>query len=220
MQASGLALMGTGTATGENRAIEAAQKAISSPLLEGMDIRGAKAMLVNITASSNLLMHEVEDGMATIQDAAGEDVNVIFGLVEKEEMKDYLSFTVIATGFDTGKANTRPVQTEKQVENVHVPQTGIGSFNAAPAPVKPVSIPQFPMETINRIDDLNTPSYIRDQFNSTYGTDTQTSDQKAYDFKESKQDNVQTLKFKSNPNSVAKEDDEDQSASFLRMIMD
>ncbi|MGE5682205.1 MAG: cell division protein FtsZ, partial [Bacillota bacterium] len=103
MSQSGEALMGCGIASGENRAIEAAQKAISSPLLEGVSIKGAKNILLNVTGSSSLTMHEIDEGNKVIYDAAGEEANVIFGWVNKEEMNEYVSYTVIATGFETGK---------------------------------------------------------------------------------------------------------------------
>lgn len=103
MNQSGVAIMGCGIAAGENRAIEAAQKAISSPLLEGMSIKGAKSLLLNITGSANLSMNEVHEGSNIIFQAAGEETNVIFGCVQKEEMNDHVSFTVIATGFDSGE---------------------------------------------------------------------------------------------------------------------
>jgi cell division protein FtsZ len=100
MNQSGEALMGCGIASGENRAIEAAQKAISSPLLEGINIKGAKSVLLNVTGSSNLTMQEINEGNNVIFEAAGEEANVIFGCVRKEEMNDYVSYTVIATGFE------------------------------------------------------------------------------------------------------------------------
>lgn len=99
MNQSGEALMGCGIASGEHRSSEAAQKAISSPLLEGVNIKGAKNILLNVTASSNLTMKEINEGNQIIYDAAGEEANVIFGLVQKEEMNEYVSYTVIATGF-------------------------------------------------------------------------------------------------------------------------
>lgn len=104
MNQSGDALMGCGIASGENRAIEAAQKAISSPLLDGVNIKGAKSILLNVTGSSNMSIQEVNEGNNVIFDAAGEDANVIFGCVKREEMNDYVSYTVIATGFDKPKA--------------------------------------------------------------------------------------------------------------------
>ena len=103
MNQSGEALMGCGIASGENRAIEAAQKAISSPLLEGINIKGAKSVLLNVTGSSNLTMQEINEGNNVIFEAAGDEANVIFGCVRKEEMNDYVSYTVIATGFDSGR---------------------------------------------------------------------------------------------------------------------
>ena len=99
MNASGEAIMGCGVAAGENRAIEAAQKAISSPLLEGVSIKGAKNLLLNVTGSEDLTMQEIDEGNRIIYEAAGEEANVIFGWVSKEDMNEYVSYTVIATGF-------------------------------------------------------------------------------------------------------------------------
>ncbi|RJP71463.1 MAG: cell division protein FtsZ [Ignavibacteriales bacterium] len=115
MNQSGEALMGCGIASGENRAVEAAQKAISSPLLEGVSIKGAKNILLNVTGSNSLTMQEIDDGNKVIYDAAGEEANVIFGWVCKEEMNEYVSYTVIATGFDTAKAYKKePTKITKQ----------------------------------------------------------------------------------------------------------
>ncbi len=105
MNSSGEALMGCGISSGENRAIEAAQKAISSPLLEGVNIKGAKSVLVNVTGSSSMTMQEINEGNNIIFEASGEEANVIFGVVKKEEMNDYISYTVIATGFDSARGN-------------------------------------------------------------------------------------------------------------------
>jgi cell division protein FtsZ len=95
----GMAIMGSGTASGENRAIEAAQRAIQSPLLEDMSIRGAKGVLINITGSADLALHEVNDASTLIQEEAHEDANIIFGAVIDESMGDEIRITVIATGF-------------------------------------------------------------------------------------------------------------------------
>ncbi len=99
MSEMGMAIMGSGTASGENRAIEAAQKAISSPLLEDISIRGAKGVLINITGNAELSLHEVNDAASLIQEEAHEDANIIFGAVIDESMGDELRITVIATGF-------------------------------------------------------------------------------------------------------------------------
>lgn len=100
MSEMGLALMGTGVASGENRAIEAAQRAISSPLLEDNTIHGARGILLNITGSSNMTLHEVKEAASLIQNDAHEDANIIFGTVIDDAMGDEIRLTVIATGFD------------------------------------------------------------------------------------------------------------------------
>ncbi len=100
MKETGMALMGTGAATGENRAIEAAKLAISSPLLESVSIAGARGILLNITGSSSMTLFEVNEASKMIQEEAHEDANIIFGAVIDDKMKDEIRVTVIATGFD------------------------------------------------------------------------------------------------------------------------
>ncbi len=99
MTEKGKALMGIGSGTGENRALDAAQTAISSPLLEDMDIQGAKGLLINITGSSSLTMDEIHEASSLIQSAAHEDANIIWGVVIDETMGDVITITVVATGF-------------------------------------------------------------------------------------------------------------------------
>lgn len=98
MSNKGSALMGIGIATGENRAAEAAKKAISSPLLES-SIDGAKGVLMNITGGSNLSLFEVQEAADIVASASDEEVNMIFGSVINENLKDEIIVTVIATGF-------------------------------------------------------------------------------------------------------------------------
>ena len=100
MSDMGLALMGTGTASGENRAVEAAQKAISSPLLEDNSIQGAHGVLLNITGGADMSLFEVNEASSLIQAEAHEDANIIFGTVIDENMGDEIRITVIATGFE------------------------------------------------------------------------------------------------------------------------
>lgn len=100
MDGQGMAMMGTGQASGERRALEAAQRAISSPLLEDVDIHGATGVLFNITGSTNMTLHEVNDAAVMIQEATHEEANIIFGAVIDERMEEGLRITVIATGFD------------------------------------------------------------------------------------------------------------------------
>ncbi len=99
MAGMGYAVMGTASASGAKRTIEAAQKAIASPLLEAGAIDGARGILINITGSSSLKLAEVQQACTIIQSAAHEDANIIFGAVMDEKMKDAVKITVIATGF-------------------------------------------------------------------------------------------------------------------------
>jgi len=100
MKSSGLAVMGYGIATGNNRAIEAAQKSISCPLIENQYIKGAKSIIVNVTGSNNMSMQEVNEGNNVIFDSISDSANIIFGVVNREEMKEQISYTFIATGFE------------------------------------------------------------------------------------------------------------------------
>jgi cell division protein FtsZ len=112
MSGMGYAMMGTAAARGENAAVEAARKAINSPMLEEEEMKGARAVLINITASSQLSLHEVDEACTLIQEAAqNEDVMVNFGIVLDERMGDEVKVTVIATGFSRGGA---PVQPERE----------------------------------------------------------------------------------------------------------
>ena len=99
MAERGNALMGAGVATGPNRAYEAAQSAVSSPLLDDISIAGAEALLVNVTGGESMSLHEINEAVSVVVDAAGRDANVIFGAVIDEGMGDAISITVIATGF-------------------------------------------------------------------------------------------------------------------------
>jgi cell division protein FtsZ len=103
MAGMGNALMGTGFGTGESRAVESAQDAILSPLLEDVSISGAQGVLINITGSDDLSLHEVGEAISIIYDAAGENANVIFGAVNDPAMDDKVMVTVIATGFGKTK---------------------------------------------------------------------------------------------------------------------
>ncbi|MBI1909753.1 MAG: cell division protein FtsZ [Deltaproteobacteria bacterium] len=98
----GMAVMGTGVASGENRAVEAATRAISSPLLENMSITGATGILINITGGKNLTLYEVNEAAKLIQEEADPEANIIFGSVIHEGMGDDVLVTVIATGFNKG----------------------------------------------------------------------------------------------------------------------
>ncbi|MCB1197498.1 MAG: cell division protein FtsZ [Deltaproteobacteria bacterium] len=133
MNGQGMAMMGTGEAEGQGRAKEAAQRAISSPLLEDVDISGATGVLLNITTSSSLTLHEVNDAATMIHEAAHEDANIIFGAVIDENMGQDIRLTVIATGFDRP---TERKSVQSSFERVDVQSTmNISTFT--PSEIRP-----------------------------------------------------------------------------------
>jgi len=99
MSGMGMALMGTGVAEGEHRAVEAAQRAISSPLLEDASIHGARGVLINVTGGASMSLHEVSEAAKIVQEAADPEANIIFGTVIDPKFRDSIKVTVIATGF-------------------------------------------------------------------------------------------------------------------------
>jgi cell division protein FtsZ len=120
MAGMGYAVMGTASASGAKRTIEAAQKAIASPLLEAGAIDGARGILINITGSSSLKLAEVQQACSIIQSAAHDDANIIFGAVMDEKMKDAVKITVIATGFrEAPSARHRPQETRMSFSASH-----------------------------------------------------------------------------------------------------
>jgi len=204
MNESGDALMGCGVASGENRAIEAAQKAISSPLLEGVNIKGAKSVLLNVTGSSNITMEEIYEGNNVIYQAAGEEANIIFGLVQNEEMNDYISYTVIATGFDTGTAKNTGNNTAKK---------------AFQAPTETLfSRKGFVFGNPDDIeqDDLEVPTFIRvNGAKSNFQNENAEVPKSGFNI----EPYIDAAKDKIKKQNEEAEDD-DESSSFLRMIMD
>ncbi len=111
MKGMGLAMMGTGTATGQNRAVEAAKKAISSELLENMDIKSARGVLLNVCGGPDLSLHEINDAANVIYDLSNKDAHIIVGSVIDPDMHDEIVVSVVATGF----APTIAVQAEKVI---------------------------------------------------------------------------------------------------------
>src|SRR5580692_9026709 len=107
MSGMGLAMMGTGIADGQDRAVEAARRAISSPLLEGASVNGARGVIINVTGGPDLSLVEVSEASSIVHEAADEDANIIFGAVVDPALKGKVKITVIATGFGP-QAGTRP----------------------------------------------------------------------------------------------------------------
>jgi cell division protein FtsZ len=123
MTEMGDAIMGTGYGTGAHRAIEAAQEAISSPLLDEVSISGARGVLLNITGGRDLSLHEVSEVSSVIHEAAGEEANIIFGAVVDSALEDELRVTVIATGIggaDQPARETRPDAASERVDRSRV----------------------------------------------------------------------------------------------------
>lgn len=116
----GVALMGSARGSGDQRAIEAANKAISSPLLDDISIDGARGVLINITGGKDLGLHEISEAASIIQEAAHPDSNIIFGAVIDENLADEIRITVIATGFDT-KSKIDKERMERQFGTEHAP---------------------------------------------------------------------------------------------------
>ena len=116
MGSMGKALMGSGTAAGENRAVEAAQKAISSPLLDEATVDGARGILINITGGENLTLMEINEASEMIQKNAHEDAHIIFGSVIDQQMEDEMRVTVIATGFD--QETVSPIEVRPKLRKV------------------------------------------------------------------------------------------------------
>jgi cell division protein FtsZ len=153
----GMAIMGSGIANGENRAIEAAQKAIQSPLLEDMSIRGAKGVLINITGSADLALHEVNDASTLIQEEAHEDANIIFGAVIDESMGDEIRITVIATGFGASRAAAHPVAMTARPAAATATATATATVSASGSrPVAAVA-QSIGAQSIRRVGDSNRP---------------------------------------------------------------
>jgi cell division protein FtsZ len=143
MAGMGYAVMGTATAKGDRRTMEAAQRAIASPLLEAGAIDGARGILLNITGSSSLKLAEVNEASTIIQSAAHEDANIIFGAVLDEKMKDEVKITVIATGFKVDQIRRRERASETAAA---APQP---HFDPAPPPIhyQPDAQPAPPSES-------------------------------------------------------------------------
>ena len=177
MSGMGYAMMGTAMAKGENAAVDAARQAINSPLLEDSRIRGSRGILINITGSSRLGLHEVNEACSIIREAADcDDVMINFGVILNESMEDAVKITVIATGFQPPnqpepKRSQIVVETRPQVPPVvveppasdEIPEPEYVEYAAPePPPPAPAGRP-LPPKQANGFDsdDLDTPAYLR-----------------------------------------------------------
>jgi len=165
MHGQGYAVMGTAVATGHNRAVDAANRAISSPLLEDNSIQGAQGILINICGSSSLSLQEVHDASSVIQKAAHENANIIFGAVMDDAMKDMVKITVIAAGFKEAA--------KKQI--AHRPSFLPKTWKAGrdlpeqELPAAPPNVVHQVVQNVRQVtqevpkDDLDVPTFLRRQ---------------------------------------------------------
>ncbi len=181
MAGMGLATMGTGIAEGENRAMEAAKRAISSPLLEGASVEGARGVIINVTGGPDLSLIEVSEASSIIQEAAHEDANIIFGAVIDAALEQRVKITVIATGFDRAGAMRSPSATASQTpvdlhdyttrlrapaQSIDVAATSRGAFARRPSLDLPAALAAGAEDQVLRDDGagaFDVPAFLRRQ---------------------------------------------------------
>jgi len=167
MQNGGSALMGTGTGRAENRAMEAAQQAISSPLLDNISIAGATGVLINITGGEDLTLGEVTQISEAIHDAAGDEAEIIFGAVNDPAMHGEVRITVIATGFDKAGAHAEAALVGRAAPGV----LPFEKRASRPTPVPPPGYPKAAELPVRRpappptseVNEMEIPTFIRRQ---------------------------------------------------------
>ena len=147
MEGKGVALMGTGTASGENRAMEAVQRAISSPLLEEASIQGAKALLVNVTGSADVTLFEISEAMNLIHDSADPEANIIFGAVIDERLTGAIKITVIATHFASASVQSETFHNASSVRAAAMSSARLLAANSDPQP--DTDTPTFMRKSVN-----------------------------------------------------------------------
>jgi len=168
MSGMGVALMGTGLASGQNRAVAAAEKAISSPLLEDVSIRGARGVLINITAGPSLSLSEVNEAASLIREEASDEANIIFGTVIDEAMEDELKVTVVATGFEPNVAEgpwrsaRKGIKLVNRTEDLQKPAFLRNAAQRAPVEERVEDLPLIDKESeIESLDDFEIPTFLR-----------------------------------------------------------
>ncbi|RUM94937.1 MAG: cell division protein FtsZ [Thiothrix sp.] len=169
MSEMGMAMMGTGIATGQDRACEAAKAAISSPLLEDIDIAGAKGILVNVTSGMDLSIGDFNEVGTIVQEFASDDATIVIGTVLDPEMSDELRVTVVATGLDGGaEIEEEPVVAEKPVASLVENINPRGSTHIALSRQKRAAAATAGAASLARVDDLDMemldiPAFLRKQ---------------------------------------------------------
>jgi cell division protein FtsZ len=168
MSGMGVALMGTGAATGQNRAMAAAEKAISSPLLEDVSIRGARGVLINITAGTSLSLSEVNEAASLIREEASDEANIIFGTVIDESMGDELKVTVVATGFEPNVAEgpwknpRKGIKLASRAEDLQKPAFLRNAAQRGAVEERVEELPLIDKENeIESLDEFEIPTFLR-----------------------------------------------------------
>lgn len=166
MSEMGMAMMGTGESSGENRALEAAEKAISSPLLEDVSIHGARGVLINITASPDVTLQEVNEAAELIHAEADENANIIWGMVIDPLMKDKVQVTVIATGFGDSKRDIAAQQQQQSfgrtsMNNMNTTNSMMEQRQPATQGEKPEVIRIKKLSVLGGDSDYEIPSFLR-----------------------------------------------------------
>ncbi len=181
MSAKGMAIMGTGRASGENRAVEAATAAISSPLLENISIDGATGIILNVTGGPALSLSEVNEASTLITEAAHEDAEIIFGAVIDESMGDEVRVTVIATGFGLDPATQAASLQAQQFNHMQALAHQVRSsqqFQHIGQPQAPIATSQShsqPMSQSMASSSGRAPEYYSQSYLNNYGAQTQAS---------------------------------------------
>ncbi len=199
MTNKGLSLMGTGTATGAERALKAAKQAISSPLLEDVSINGATGIIINITGNSSLTTHETNQAVTLIMEAADEDAEIIFGTVIDESLGDAVKVTVIATGLQIGRKDAplsiHPQTNQKMAvsnstvqDNFINPQVNTSNLNSNTTMNSPIKT-EIPVSRIE-VREENIPSNPRSEYN--------VKSESSFDFENAKTSDLQNSRPKIN----------------------
>ncbi|MCC6549786.1 MAG: cell division protein FtsZ [Ignavibacteriaceae bacterium] len=205
MKNSGIALMGTGIATGEHRMKEAATKAISSPLLEGVSLKGAKSLLVHIIGSGSIPMKDIIEANQYIQKEAGEEASMIWGMVKDDKMHEYVSYTIIATGFAPQiKTAVKPSETIPPTK-----KTPIININRP--------MPRVATDHGFDIDNLDSPAYLRQQRKLQNNSEKEAVQPRLnFDMKDNANRITKSYERDTNPPN----EEESDSSDFLRLMMD
>jgi cell division protein FtsZ len=159
MKDMGMAIMGTGRSSGEDRARQAALQAINSPILENANIEGARGVLINITGNDSLGLQEIHEAASVIHDLVSEDANIILGSVIDRDVADEVIVTVIATGFDSNQ--NRPLKSSSTHSSSNYPYSQSSTLHNTPQRSAHQSLYQSRNTHHTSPEQLDTPTFMR-----------------------------------------------------------